>query len=86
MNKSDLKPLLSYLKERTETLSSVCSHYEVLDRDRGYLTTDEEVCYTRSTAQLYEVNRVVDVLETLIVSLGKRKHKSQKRKQKEREV
>lgn len=58
-----MSSLLKYLKERAEELGCILSYYETLERDKGYLRTDEEMSYNMALAQMHEVDRMVSFIE-----------------------
>lgn len=58
-----MKQTLEYIKSRVSTLGTHVDYYETLERDRGYLTSDQEAGYNIALSQLHELNRLVNFIE-----------------------
>lgn len=63
MRKRTMKEVLHYLKLRSQTLGSIVQYYEALERDRGFMKTDDEVSYQIACSQLNELERLVTFIE-----------------------
>lgn len=55
--------LLKKLKSRVSVLGQGIDYYETLERDRGYLTTDQQTSYIINVARLNELNEIVRLIE-----------------------
>lgn len=63
MKKRTMKDVLNYLKLRSQTLGSIVEYYETLERDRGFMKTDDMVSYQVAASQLNELERLVSFIE-----------------------
>lgn len=63
MKKRTMAEVLKYLKLRSQTLGSIIQYYEALERDRGFMKTDDMVSYQVATSQLNELERLVTFIE-----------------------
>ena len=63
MKKRTMKDVLNYLKLRSQTLGSIVEYYETLERDRGFMKTDDMVSYQVAVSQLNELERLVSFIE-----------------------
>lgn len=63
MKRRTVKELLNYLKLRSQTLGSIVQYYESLERDRGFMKTDDMVSYQIAVSQLNELERLVSFIE-----------------------
>lgn len=63
MKKRTMTEVLKYLKLRSQTLGSIIQYYESLERDRGFMKTDDMVSYQIATSQLNELERLVTFIE-----------------------
>ena len=57
------KAILQYLKERTEELGTHAGYYEALERDRGYMTIDQQTSYNLAISRLNEIEKLVRFIE-----------------------
>ena len=57
------KAILQYLRERTEVLGNIIGYYEALERDRGFMKTDDMLSYSIAQSQLNELERLVTFIE-----------------------
>ena len=57
------KAILRYLKDRTEELGSYVGYYEALERDRGYMTIDQQTSYSLALSRLNEIEKLVRFIE-----------------------
>ena len=55
--------LLKKLKSRVSVLGQGIDYYETLERDRGYLTTDQQTSYIINVARFNELNEIVRLIE-----------------------
>ena len=55
--------LLKKLKSRVSMLGQGIDYYETLERDRGYLTTDQQTSYIINVARFNELNAIVRLIE-----------------------
>lgn len=60
-NKSDI---LKYLKQRVKTLGEIVGYYEELERNRGFMKTDDMLSYSIAQSQLNELERLVSFIES----------------------
>lgn len=58
-----MKQTIAYLKSRVSTLGVHVDYYETLERDKGYLTTDQQASYNIAVAQLGELERLIRFIE-----------------------
>lgn len=58
-----MKQTLEYIKSRVSTLGTHVDYYETLERDKGYLTSDQEVSYNIALSQLRELDRLITFIE-----------------------
>ena len=63
MKKRTMKDVLNYLKLRSQTLGCIVEYYETLERDRGFMKTDDMVSYQVAVSQLNELERLVSFIE-----------------------
>ena len=58
-----MKQTLEYIKSRVSTLGTHVDYYETLERDKGYLTSDQEVSYNIALSQLRELDSLITFIE-----------------------
>ena len=56
--------VLTYLKDRSKTLGCIIDYYAMLERDKGYLTTDSEKAYEIALSQMQEIERLIEFMES----------------------
>lgn len=57
------KSILQYLKKRVKVLGEIVGYYETLERDRGFMKTDDMLSYSIAQSQLNELERLVSFIE-----------------------
>ena len=57
------RSILNYLKRRASTLQAIIEYYETLERDRGFMKSDDMLSYSIAQAQMNEIERLVDYIE-----------------------
>ena len=63
MKKRTITEVLKYLKLRSQTLGHIIQYYEALERDRGFMKSDDMVSYQIAVSQLNELERLVSFIE-----------------------
>lgn len=64
MKKRKISEVIQYLKSRVSTLEVLLQHYHVVERDRGWLTTDQQLIYSTYKARLDEIEKLVQYMES----------------------
>ena len=64
MKKRKISEVIQYLKSRVSTLEVLLQHYHVLERDHGWLTTDQQFIYSTYKARLDEIEKLVQYMES----------------------
>lgn len=57
------KAIIQYLKKRVKVLGEIVGYYENLERDRGFMKTDDMLSYSIAQSQLNELERLVSFIE-----------------------
>ena len=57
--------ILSYAKDRTETLGGIVEHYKNKERIEGYLTTPDRLVYGKALSQMEEIDKFIFFLERM---------------------
>lgn len=57
------KAIIKYLKERAEMLGYHAGYYEELERNRGFMTLDQQESYNIAVSRLNEIEELVRFIE-----------------------
>lgn len=69
MNNITLKKInrvMEHIKSRATALGVTIDYYDRLERDRGYLTTDQQTAYGIALAGFYEIDNLVQFIEAVV--------------------
>lgn len=61
--KKDLSDILKYVRVRVQTLKNIIDYYEKLERDQGFMKTDDQISFQIACSQMNELERLVDFIE-----------------------
>ena len=59
----ELRDILKYVEGRVKTLGNIIDYYEKLERDRGFMKTDDEIAFQIACSQMNELERFVNFIE-----------------------
>lgn len=58
--------VMEHIKSRATALGVTIDYYDRLERDRGYLTTDQQTAYGIALAGFYEIDNLVQFIEAVV--------------------
>lgn len=71
--------LCDYVKDKAVSLINIVEHYEKLENEKGYLTTDQQRIYLISQSQLNLINDLIKYILTEDCGETKPKKRTRKR-------